>query len=250
MTGPQYPPPPGPGSNAIGLAALGIAPIGDIPEFNYWSTVLSQYANSPTIIALIDDLFGALDQTGNLSQWYDFVFNIMTAQQWGLDVWGRILGVSRYISVLSDQFLGFEEASPTSDSFGQGTFYAGATDSQIYPLPDPIYLKLLLAKAAFNITDGSIPSINRILMSLFPGRGNAFVTDGSQPSRWFGFHEQSPSSETFGEGTFYNGEYYTSKMTMTYTFNFALTPVELAMVTQSGVLPRPTGVSASVVVNP
>ena len=37
-------------------------------------------------------------------------------------------------------------------------------------------------------------------------------------------------------------------MTMTYTFEFALTPVEQAIVEQSGVLPRPTGVSSSVVI--
>jgi Protein of unknown function (DUF2612) len=37
-------------------------------------------------------------------------------------------------------------------------------------------------------------------------------------------------------------------MTMTYTFAFQLSPVELAIVTQSGVLPKPTGVLASVVV--
>lgn len=36
-------------------------------------------------------------------------------------------------------------------------------------------------------------------------------------------------------------------MTMTYTFTFALTPVELAIVLNSGVLPKPTGVAASVV---
>ena len=35
-------------------------------------------------------------------------------------------------------------------------------------------------------------------------------------------------------------------MTMIYKFEFVLTPVELAIVLQSGVLPKPTGVSATV----
>ncbi|WP_415752057.1 DUF2612 domain-containing protein [Mesorhizobium sp. B2-1-8] len=37
-------------------------------------------------------------------------------------------------------------------------------------------------------------------------------------------------------------------MTMTYSFAFQLTPVELAIVQNSGVLPKPTGVKASIVI--
>ena len=36
-------------------------------------------------------------------------------------------------------------------------------------------------------------------------------------------------------------------MTMTYTFRFPLTPVQLAIVQNSGVLPRTSGVAATVV---
>lgn len=35
-------------------------------------------------------------------------------------------------------------------------------------------------------------------------------------------------------------------MTMSYTFDFQPTPVEMAIIQQSGVLPKPTGVSAYV----
>ena len=38
-------------------------------------------------------------------------------------------------------------------------------------------------------------------------------------------------------------------MVMTYTFDFPLSPVEIAIVSQSGVLPRSTGVSATIVIN-
>jgi len=37
-------------------------------------------------------------------------------------------------------------------------------------------------------------------------------------------------------------------MMMTYTFEFPLSPVELAIVQNSGVLPKPTGVAATVVI--
>ena len=36
-------------------------------------------------------------------------------------------------------------------------------------------------------------------------------------------------------------------MTMQYVFNFTLSPVELAIVEESGVLPKPVGVAATVV---
>ena len=62
------------------------------------------------------------------------------------------------------------------------------------------------------ISDGSIPAINQILLNLFPDRGNAWVTDGQD-------------------------------MTMTYTFGFQPTPVELAIIETSNVLPRTTGVA-------
>jgi uncharacterized protein YigE (DUF2233 family) len=75
----------------------------------------------------------------------------------------------------------------------------------------------------------------------------SYVTDGYQGGSYFGF-EESGNALTFGEGVFYNGQ-STNNMVMTYTFMFPLTSVELAIVTQSGVLPRPTGVHASVVVN-
>jgi len=82
---------------------------------------------------------------------------------------------------------------------------------------DPHYQAgVYYAKALANISDGSIPSINQVLMKLFPSRGNCYVADGEN-------------------------------MTLAYTFAFTLTPVENAIVSQSGVLPKTVGVAASVV---
>ena len=46
---------PAPGSNAIGTFIIGASPIGDIPVFDPWQTVISQYANSPILTTLIFD---------------------------------------------------------------------------------------------------------------------------------------------------------------------------------------------------
>jgi len=218
VSGPPYPLSPVAGSNGIGLFAIGISAVGDIPTFDVWKTVISQYANSPILTTLIGNLFSYLDQTVNIETFFDNVINIDTAIGHGLDVWGNILGVSRTLQVATGDNFGFAEALPGSDSFGQGAFYAGTPLTSNYQLTDAAYRVLLLAKAAANITDCSIPALNIILLSLFPHRGNCYVTDGGD-------------------------------MTMTYTFNFALSPVELAIVENSGVLPKPVGVSATVVID-
>lgn len=217
MTGPDINRP-RPGSNAIGSFIIGVSPIGDIASFDYWQTIISQYANSPVITQLVANFSSYVDQTRNLDNFYDFMFNVDTAQGYGLDIWGTIVGVSRTLHIVGTQkYFGFDEATPISaDPFGQSPFYSGAILTSNFNLSDNAYRTLIFAKALSNISDGSIPSINQILLNLFPHRGNCYVTDGLN-------------------------------MTMTYTFQFLLSPVELAIVSQSGVLPKSTGVSATIV---
>lgn len=287
MSGPQYPPPPGPGSNGIGVGAIGVMQIGDIPTFNPWDAIISQYANSPSLDAVLLNVSAYFDPTYNFSNFYDFQMNVDTAQGYGLDVWGRIVGVVRTVKVQNAAWFGFVEALPGSLSFdptvtftyqpalgfaesgswqtygfgtfglhplwstaggaGGGPFYGGQGLTSNYNLTDDQFRLLILAKAMANITNGSIPAINQILMSLFPNRGNAFVTEGYQGPSFFGF-EEATNCLPFGQGVFYGGEAVPS-MVMTYTFDFPLSPVEIAIVSQSGVLPRSTGVSATIVIN-
>ncbi len=249
-TGPAYPPPPAAGSNAIGGFQIGVSSIGDIRAFDWWRTILSQYANSPRIIAVLENFADAIDPTENLTAFFDQIWNIDTAQGYGLDVWGRIVGVERVLRVVEDTYLAFNEANdPSGQSFGFGPFYDGNSGlTQNFSLSDQAYRKLIMAKAAFNITDCAIPSINRLLMHLFSYRGNAFVVDGIESSEYFGFAEQ-PGAQTFGFAPFYNGQPLT-QMTMQYVFNFKPTPVEIAIITSSGVLPKPTGVLATIEIRP
>lgn len=213
MSGPPYPNPnPAPGSNAIGSFQIGISPIGTIPTFNPWTTIIAQYANSPRITALIESFNAAMDLTKPLEDFYDMVWNIQTAVGYGLDVWGRIVGVQRAIQIPGNVTLfGFGEAGSSWTGFGQGGFYTGQSITQNFVLQDPDFRKLILAKAAGNISDGAIPSVNQILLTLFPNRGACYVADGLD-------------------------------MSLTYTFKFALTPPELAIVSQLDVLPNAAGV--------
>jgi len=212
--GPPFPRPV-PGSNAIGRFRVGVSPIGDIPAFDVWSSVLSQYANSDGITGVIVSMFQALDMTQNFSSFYDYYYNLATASGEGLNNWGRLLQVSRVVQVAAGTYFGFAQALPGVTTWGFGTFYSGSGNTNNFALSDSTYRVLLLAKAAANISDGSIKSINKILSGLFPGRGNAYVVDGQN-------------------------------MTLTYTFAFPLSPVEQAIISQTGVLPKPAGVLASV----
>lgn len=217
-TGPPYPRyAPGftPGSNGIGMFQIGISPIGTLSTYDEWATVISQYANSPRIDAFITAFNAAMDQTENFENLYDFIWNIQTARGYGLDVLGRIVGVTRTLFIPGTvDYIGFQEAGSWT-GFNQGGFYSGGGVSTNYLLSDADFKTLILAKAAGNISDGAIPSINEILMRLFPLRGSCYVIDGQN-------------------------------MTMTFRFEFPLSPVELAIVQQSGVLPNPCGVVISV----
>lgn len=216
MSGPPVPRPIV-GSNAIGTFKIGVSPIGTIPPFDTWSTIISQYANSPIITTILLNFFSALDETKQLDEFFDDIWNINTAIGYGLDVWGRRLGVNRVVQVAVATNFGFQGPSGASgDAFNTQAFFSGGVLTNNFALSDQSYRTLLFAKALSNISDGSIPGINQILLALFPGRGNCFATDGLN-------------------------------MTMTYTFTFPITSVELSMISQTGVLPKPVGVLATVV---
>lgn len=204
--------PPQTGTGAIGKGGAGNLVIGG-PSFDWQATVVSQYANSDVLMNVIASFAEAIDQKINIDNFYDKLWNIATAEGFGLDVWGRIVVIERTLQV-NTRYLGFEEGDPDYDPFNVSPFYSGGGTTTSVSLSDTAYRVLILAKALHNICFGSVPGINAILQLLFPNRGPCYVTD--------------------------NGD-----MTMTYTFGFVPTPVELAVIETSNVLPRPTGVAVN-----
>lgn len=204
------------GSGAIG----GPAPlvIGGT-TFPWQDTVLAQYANSYSMMTLVANFAEAMDQKPNLDDFYDLVWNIQTNQTFGLDVWGRIVVISRVIPVADTQYLGFVEGGTIDYAgFDQAPFYNGQRISSGYRLSDEAYRLLIIAKAASNIWDGSIPALNAILQLLFPNRGPYVIDDGD--------------------------------MEMTYRFPWVLSSIEASVAISSGVLPRPCGVKVNYVQGP
>lgn len=153
-------------------------------------TIISQFATSPVLTSLIHSINDSIDPRANLEEFYEFIWNVDTAVGYGLDVWGRIVGVNRVIPVVTGQFFGFAEAAdPLESGFDLYAFYNGVETTGNFTLTDDAFRLLIFAKAATNITNGSIQAINAILMNLFPNRGNCYVTDGQNiPEKpYFGF---------------------------------------------------------------
>lgn len=182
--------------------------------FDYRPTILSQYANSPTIMGLIANFAEAVDPAADIDNFFNTVFNVDTAVGFGLDILGRIVGVGRVFPIPTGEFLGFDGTE--SQPWNQAPFYTGQQVTQNYALSDDAYRPLILAKAMANITDCTIPSLNLILRTMFAGRGKCYVVDGAD-------------------------------QTMTYQFEFTLTAVDKTLVETSGVLPHPAWIKVNVV---
>ena len=124
-------------------------------------TIISQYANSPTITALIQNLDECIDPRADLDTFYSYVFNVETAQGFGLDIWVRIVDVGRQINVPADT------PNPGGYPFTPG----------VYEMTDSEYRTMILVKALANITDSTARSLNILISNLFASRGRCYVRD-------------------------------------------------------------------------
>ena len=187
---------------------------------NYSETILAQYANSPIITGLLSAFNEWIRPDIDLDNFYNYVWNVQTAQGFGLDIWGRIVNVPRQITItpLPDYF-GFAEATPGSFPFNQEPFYNGPVTGDVYELSDDAYRVLIMTKALANISAFTAPSMNALLSYLFAGRGDCHVTE-------------------------------LGNMAIEYVFNFALEPWEASVIQQPSLMPRPAGVNITIVVNP
>lgn len=190
---------------------------------NWKATIESQYGNSPTLLQMIERFNGYIDPATDIDNFFNTIWNVETATGYGLDVWGRIVVVPRVLHIGTVDYFGFQGPSDASGlPWNQAPFYNGEATTMNFALSDDAYRQLIYAKALKNICDGSVFAINNILLLLFgptsqmPVAGDSYCTDDGN-------------------------------MTMTYTFHGTLSPVQSAIIFQSGVLPQPNGVTITVV---
>ncbi len=114
---------------------------------NVENTIASQYATSPIITSLIDSMNAAIDPSRDIDNFYIWVWDVATAQGFGLDIWGRIVGVSRTLLTIP-----------------------------VTVLNDSDYRTLILLKALGNISASTSYSINSVLLNWL-GNVRAYVND-------------------------------------------------------------------------
>ena len=117
---------------------------------NVEQTIASQYGNSATITALIRNMNAYIDPRCDIDGFYSFVWDVMSAQGFGLDIWGRIVGLPTGRYIFTDP---------------------------VTVLNDEQFLRLILIKALSNISITSSPTFNQMLNNFFAGRGRCYVSD-------------------------------------------------------------------------
>jgi hypothetical protein len=190
---------------------------GDIEQFdfsvNLLQAILWQYTNATNLQGLLSakDQWYFNNQEQFWTGWFNNVFNLATANDFGLAVWSIILGQPTYISNQASTWptWGFGSGN---QNFGNGGF--GSATGNTYQLPTQ-WARLLLQLRYFQLTrSGTLPEINRMLKYLFAPWCEAWLIDNLD-------------------------------MTQRYYFNFTI-PSGMQMIFDNfDVLPRPAGVGSS-----
>lgn len=180
-------------------------------------TVLTQYSASYKLLSIISTFYHAISLDNFTESFIRDVWDVSTNQSYGLDVWGKIVGISRYIRTeIENNSFGFSESNTMDDTqypspFNDEPFYAGVQETETVRLGDDAYRTLIMCKAFSNISISTISEINKFLSILFKNRGRAYCSD-------------------YGD------------MTMGIICEFELAPYERSILENYEVLPIPSGV--------
>ncbi len=191
-----------------------------IQQFNFDANVLQtllwQYENAPNIEALLQAKQDVWDEDF-ADFWENFqtnIFDLKTANDFGLSVWAIILGapIVYNLSGAGTEGWGFGQYRK---NFNNGNF---ASNSGIVYRLSTATARAILRLRYYQLTGTcTVPAINRMLTDVFEDYGLAYIKDN---------HD----------------------MTQTYYFNFPL-PTDLAFAFSNfDVLPRPAAVGSSYIV--
>lgn len=187
------------------------------------TTLQSQYSASPNISALVSSFENILPNE-DIELFYEKIFDIYTAQGVGLDIWGRILGIGRTISIQDNySYFGFQNQGLSG--FNQESFYEKYTTST-FNMPDDAYRHyLLLTKAFANISSADSMTLNYILSEIFPEKRAYVLTVGTMQIRYvFEFELSALEVSVFNLGLLTRGagvgyEYYQIPLETTFGFD-------------------------------
>lgn len=189
---------------------------GGIQQFDFSANILRailwSYDKAANLVGLLQqkqDWYNT-NQQQFWEDWYINVFNLKTANQFGLSVWSIILGLPLFINNQNNAgpFFGFD--NQTGHNFDNGIF----GDNDTYQLPLETQ-RIALQLRYFQLTSaGTVPEINRMLKYVFGNLGQVWLLD---------YHN----------------------MTQAYIFNFPVTFDLQYLFNNYDILPRPAGVSST-----
>lgn len=199
-----------------------------VQTFNYsvdlLQAILWHYNDASNIIGLLEQkqTFYSTAQQTFWEDWTRDVFDLRTANEFGLSVWSNILDIpffsSTEISPTDYQAWGFDTGDDTAPitNFNNGNF---ATSLSGFINLDVSQRRLLLRLRYFQLTTtATVPEINEFARTLL-GNQDVYVLDGNN-------------------------------MTITYVFR-TVPPSNLLLVAQQfDILPRPSGVSVNIAITP
>lgn len=178
--------------------------------------LLWQYNDAARLEALLRQKQGWYDtnQAGFWSDWVRDVFDLRTANDFGLAVWAVILNIPLAVSSQGD--------AADKPIWGFGVYREPFTHGNFASISSSVLTteqkRLVLRLRYFQLTtDGAVPEINRFFAYLFQPLGPAYVVDGTT-------------------------------MNARYVFGFPLSSELELILTQYDLLPRPAGVRVDYVI--
>ena len=179
---------------------------------NLLQAILWQYNNATNLQGLLNakNVWYETNQSAFWQNWSADVFNLGTANDFGLSVWSVILALPLFVNPPENlgNIFGFD--AQTGYNFDNGIF----GDLDTYQLPTATK-RLALQLRYFQITSsGTVPETNRMLAYVFKNYGSAYLLDG---------HD----------------------MAQIYIFNFPVTADLKYLFNNYDILPRPAGVSSA-----
>lgn len=181
---------------------------------NLLRALLWQYNDAQRLQALLETKQAWYDenQSAFWSDWYDDVFNLQTANDFGLAVWAIILGIPLVIEPTDDPDKPIFGFASDDENFTNGNFAASGG----IPLTTDQKRAVLRLRYYQLTTRHSVPQANAVLSDVF-GPGSGYVSDSLE-------------------------------MRIRYVFLIPLGPQLEFILTEYDLLPRPAGVGADYVV--
>lgn len=159
-------------------------------------TVQSQYAASPRILALAAQYWQLLDPTPSADLMISKMIDPSTAEGYGLDVWGRIVGIKRALVPVGGEYLAF--APPANVTNPDGNSWDNAPFNPVNAsgyASDAIYRVYVYVKAMLNIGNGSLADLNRYFSLLFPDSGIKIIHSGTMIIRVLDFNARLTAAD-------------------------------------------------------